>query len=300
MNLYSLTIHAMFPALSDIQHVLLDENACIDFLFEKHILDVVSACSKCGSSVKREGKRFRCRNRACWRSTSIFNNSFFSGSKIKCNDVMMLLYLFHAKTPSNTIHLLTGHSEHTVADYRRYYMQLLASSLDDEDMVIGGPGVVVEIDECKLGKRKYNRGHRVKGVWMLVGVEKTEERKLFIETIADRSAETIMEVISRHLLPGSIVHTDFWKSYLGLHELGMTHGRVNHSKHFRDPATGVNTNTVEGTNNGIKMTIAPRNRNFNHVEDYLSVFIWRRLHEKDLWGAFLSVMSQIAYIDNND
>ena len=35
---------------------------------------------------------------------------------------------------------------------------------------------IIEIDETKLGKRKYNRGHRVEGVWILCGVERTEAR----------------------------------------------------------------------------------------------------------------------------
>jgi len=30
---------------------------------------------------------------------------------------------------------------------------------------IGGVGKVVEIDESKLGKQKYNNGKHVKGVW---------------------------------------------------------------------------------------------------------------------------------------
>ncbi len=32
---------------------------------------------------------------------------------------------------------------------------------------IGGPGHVVEIDETKIGKRKYNKGRLVEGQWIL-------------------------------------------------------------------------------------------------------------------------------------
>jgi hypothetical protein len=37
----------------------------------------------------------------------------------------------------------------------------------------GGNGMVVEIDESKLDKRKYNRGHRFIGVWILGMIDKT-------------------------------------------------------------------------------------------------------------------------------
>jgi len=39
--------------------------------------------------------------------------------------------------------------------------------------MIGGEGIVVEIDESKFGKRKYSRGHKVDGVWVLEIVERT-------------------------------------------------------------------------------------------------------------------------------
>ncbi|KAI6224652.1 hypothetical protein M3Y95_00775400 [Aphelenchoides besseyi] len=32
---------------------------------------------------------------------------------------------------------------------------------------IGGPGIVVQIDETKVGNRKYNRGKRVHGHWLI-------------------------------------------------------------------------------------------------------------------------------------
>ncbi|KAG0442322.1 hypothetical protein DMUE_0356 [Dictyocoela muelleri] len=46
--------------------------------------------------------------------------------------------------------------------------------------LIGGDQLVVEIDESKFGKRKYNRGHRVRGTWVVGGVERSESRKIFL------------------------------------------------------------------------------------------------------------------------
>ena len=36
----------------------------------------------------------------------------------------------------------------------------------------GGEGEVVKIDESKFGKRKYHRGHYVKGQWVFGGTER--------------------------------------------------------------------------------------------------------------------------------
>ena len=37
--------------------------------------------------------------------------------------------------------------------------------------MIDGENIFVQIDECKLGKRKYYCGHAVQGAWVLGGVE---------------------------------------------------------------------------------------------------------------------------------
>ena len=75
-----------------------------------------------------------------------------------------------SKASSIQIMTYTGVSSHTAQDYIRHLQQLTADSLEEEDFIIGGEGIIVEIDETKLGKRKYNRGHRVDGVWILCAV----------------------------------------------------------------------------------------------------------------------------------
>ena len=41
-----------------------------------------------------------------------------------------------------------------------------------------GKDVVVEIDESKFSKRKYNVGHRVTGGWVFGGREKNDKTKI--------------------------------------------------------------------------------------------------------------------------
>jgi hypothetical protein len=86
-------------------------------------------------------------------------------------------------------------------------------------MVTGGQGVVVEVDKSKFGKRKYHRGHHVEGVWVIGRVERTNEKLMFAEVVDRRDAQTLIDVISRHVEEGSIVHTDMWRGYAQLEDL---------------------------------------------------------------------------------
>ncbi|KAF0990829.1 hypothetical protein HZS_2199 [Henneguya salminicola] len=44
---------------------------------------------------------------------------------------------------------------------RRNLGKLVSDVLDFNDIIIGGDGIIVEIDEEKLDKVKFHRGHRV-------------------------------------------------------------------------------------------------------------------------------------------
>lgn len=118
------------------------------------------------------------------------------------------------------------------------------------------------------------------------GIERTNERKLFLRIIPSRDAETLQSFICKHVRRESIITTDHWKGYLGIERYGYTHLRVNHSENFVDPENSACTNTIEGTWNGVKSRIAPRNRT-TECDGHLMEFIWRRVHEGNLWNAFI-------------
>ena len=57
----------------------------------------------------------------------------------------------------------------------------IASNMNREDDIIGRRNIIVEVDECKFGKVKYNRGQKVDGVWVIGGIERNE--KMFFNCI---------------------------------------------------------------------------------------------------------------------
>lgn len=191
---------------------------------------------------------------------------------------------------ATTIQKITGHSSHTVLRIITLIEQRIASEIDFCDIKIGGPGVYVQVDESKFGKRKYNRGHHVEGAWVFGGVELTVERKFFAVVVENRNAITLNELMLRHILPGSIVVTDGWKGYNKFKEdNNFIHKLVNHSIGFSNEE-GLNTNIIEGTWNGVKLNISPRNRVKKNLNKKLFVFIWRRQNSKSLWEGLIELL----------
>lgn len=70
--------------------------------------------------------------------------------------------------------------------------------------------------------------------------------------------------------------------------VGYKHKTVNHSKNFKDPNTGVHTNTIEGTWNGFKYSVSPRNRNKKNILLHIKEYLWRKKNkENNMWKKFL-------------
>ena len=135
---------------------------------------------------------------------------------------------------------------------------------------IGGPDLVVEIDESKFGKRKYHHGHRAEGVWVAGGFCR-ETRDIFAVAVEDRTAETLINIIERYVEPGTIIYTDCRKGYKpgNLRPLGYLHGTVNHKKGFVNKRTGVHTYTIQGTWRRIKWKTPPSGRTKDRVTHHL-------------------------------
>lgn len=284
------------PPVKNIKDIFFDEEKCISFLKEIDVIIQPNECSHCGGKIKETKKLFKCTQTQCRKSKSIFENTFFKKSHLKCNEVMYLGYLWLTKCTNQTIQMQTGHCRETIAAYKLYFRQLITDMIEPDDKIIGGNGIIIEVDETKIGKRKHNRGHIVEGAWVIVGVERTAERLVFAEVVERRDAETIKDVFERHVAIGSILYTDEWKAYETVaRHLRLEHHTVKHKSFFKDTITGVHTNTVEGTNHAIKRVIPIRNRTKINIPSHIFEFTWRRKNATDLWGAFKFALIEVGY-----
>lgn len=284
------------PPFHEIVDILTCETKAEQFLFDQGALFKKPACGVCSGPTKRKSDCWICIRKSCARAVSVYKGSFFQYSSITCSQVLHIAYLWLNKVSATAITTITGHSNLTICRYIKHLNQLAADNVDVQNCAIGGPGVIVEIDECKIAKRKYHRGHRVDGAWIVGGVERTTDRKLFAELVENRSSETLKDIIQRNVMQGSIIHTDMWRGYACIDELEMQHFQVNHSKNFKDPVSGIHTNTIEGTWSGLKRSIPVRNRNKDSIEEHILTFIWRRQNEGNLWNAFVKSLAETCYL----
>lgn len=264
------------------QEITATEEDTITWLKRNNLLRNGYVCQKCGSScsfVKRkESFAWRCPKKGCQSVYSMRNDSFFTGSHLKVQEIVELSYWWaRGTTVANTIHE-TGHSPNTVVDWFNFHRDVCAQFFIDHPVRIGGIGAVVEIDESKFGKRKYNRGRYKEGHWVFGGIERGTNNVFMVE-VNDRSASTLLPIIQQYVKPGSTVISDEWRAYNRISSLGMTHETVNHSLNFVDPASGAHTQNVECLWSNVKKMM--RKEGVMHTRDdlfqtYLSEYLWRR------------------------
>jgi transposase-like protein len=172
----------------------------------------------------------------------------------------------------------------------KIFTNIIASSFENREIKIGGPGIEVQLDESKFGKRKYNRGHHVEGAWVFGGVEVTQERKFFALVVENRNANTLNELIKKFVLPGSVVITDGWKGHsLFKRDPSFTHYCVIHAIGFKI-LEGKHTNHIEGTWSGLKSNVPVMCRVIGRLQGKLFEFIWRRENKANLWEKFLELL----------
>lgn len=184
----------------------------------------------------------------------------------------------------------TSHS--TVVDWSSFCREVCLDWVFENRRQIGGPGTIVEIDESKFGRRKYNRGRLVEGQWIFGGVQRGNSGNFFVVPVENRDADTLIQIIREWILPGTTIISDCWKAYNTLEHEGFLHLRVNHSVEFVDTAdsgqihldnlrklagqaVSVHTQTIERKWLSLKYSIPTFGRRKYHFEGYFAEHIFK-------------------------
>ncbi|KCZ79254.1 hypothetical protein H312_03359 [Anncaliia algerae PRA339] len=109
---------------------------------------------------------------------------------------------------------------------------------------IGGIGNVIEVDESRFSKGKYNVTKVVRSPWILGGMDLETGDVFFAEEI-NRNMETINNILLENIELDNTIVTDSWREYVEFNQLGFIHLTVNDSENFIDPLTGANTQAIE-------------------------------------------------------
>lgn len=235
-------------------------------------------CLRCCGPVKQllNKNSYRCTRNGCRKQSVFHENIVFKNSKIEIVSVLKLIFLWCNNTKIKTICDIIGLSKLSIRRILKKFWIVLDNMKNQYCYKIGGDGIIIEVDESKFGKRKYNKGHKVDGVWIIGCVERSEKKRIILEAIKKRDCISIDTFFKKYVEKKSTVYSDCWKGYNNLKEIDYNHLTVNHSKNFKDPITGVHTNTIEGNWNGIKQQVPPRCRTEKKIQNYLNLFMLKR------------------------
>ena len=147
-----------------------------------------------------------------------------------------LIELFVAGVTARTAAELVNVNKSTAAYYFHRLRLLIYQNSSHLEMFDGE----VEADESYFGgHRKGKRGRGAAGKVAVFGILK-RGGKVYTVVIENAKRETLFPVITKKIMPDSIVYTDCLSSYDVLDVSGFTHHRINHSKLFADRQNHIN------------------------------------------------------------
>ncbi|KYN18873.1 hypothetical protein ALC57_08803 [Trachymyrmex cornetzi] len=190
----------------------------IDYLDEKKVIRTKTQCPLCGNNImydynesslmhcgkhyyKRTGKKRRQR-KTCNFKVSVMHLSWFAKAHI---DITTFSYFLMINSPRlQLLRVECNMSLQTAIDWTNFCRELMTQWIYSNNVQIGGPNKIVEIDEVKIGRRKCHKGRIITGQWVFGGIER-ESKKIFIVPVEDRKSETLIPIIRRYIKPGSIL-----------------------------------------------------------------------------------------------
>ena len=261
----------------------------INWLKQRKLLQRELKCPTCDQQMNwtkyaktKDGFAWKCQNKYCikYKSTiTIRYGSFFTKSNLSLQSWVHAMYLWSERCSETMAYRQVNVSEKTMIDCYSFFREVCSRYLQANPVKLGGPGVVIQIDEsCFSHKPKHHRGRGPHTpIWVFGILDTSTSPGIgYMEIVNKRDAATLLPIIQSVVQQGSIIHSDEWRAYNDIQGLGFTHRTVNHSVNFVDGQTGVHTQAIESYWNKHKSHIKMmRGCRRNSLHEYLQEFMWR-------------------------
>lgn len=135
---------------------------------------------------------------------------------------------FSLDLDAHKIALLTSLNRNTVNRYLLLLRKRIAEFCEQSSPFVGE----IEVDESYFGARRI-KGKRGRGAYGKTPVFGILQRggNVYTEIVPDCARKTLQSIIRGRVEPDSIIHSDAWRGYTGLVDLGYKkHYRVHHGK----------------------------------------------------------------------
>ncbi len=151
------------------------------------------------------------------------SNKYINRSRISETKFRHLLQLFCLDIDARTIAIITGLNRNTINRHLRLIRERI-SELCQQSSPFSGE---IEVDESYFGARrvKGKRGRGASGKTPVFGILQ-RGGKVYTEIVPDCARKTLQAIIHGKVDPESIIHSDHWRGYNGLVDMG-------YKKHFR-------------------------------------------------------------------
>jgi transposase-like protein len=153
-------------------------------------------------------------------------NKYSIRSRISEAKIRQIVKLFSVDLDALQIAAIAGVNRNTVNRYLAAIRERIAHYCEAESPVSGE----VEVDESYFGARRVKgvRGRGARGKTIVFGLFKRNGR-VYTEIVPDCSKSTLQGIIRGHVDLESVIHSDGWRGYDGLVDLGyQKHFRVEH------------------------------------------------------------------------
>ena len=283
-----------------------NENS-LKLLVDHGVLPDTCKCTICGSNcyLRKDRNIFVCNGTylrpktkkrvKCSYSVSRYNGTFLAKTQLEPWQIVCYINAWIRKTWCHSIALdnlkMTAPCS---GDWRSFCSEVTLHFIDKQE-AIGGPGIVVEIDETFIVKRKYDRGRVLSQTWIFGGIER-ESKKAFIIPLYDnenkrimpRTADILIPLIKKYIKPNSTIISDGWAAYRTIGENDYIHKVINHSKEFvSNEDKAIHTQNIERLWRDLKEWIKRPGIAATYLHQYVGRYLFARFYGNESLHHFL-------------